>query len=129
LTETKEESKTQRIFQTIKETTFLQCEKHLEVKILSACCNFSKTIDGYSIGNNNNICASIIIVCIVKPGPMHLLKVVPGITEALIYVERPERLHCYSSSLSLDYKLAIREDIEVSLIILYEHLLIGLIQL
>ena len=85
--------------------------------MLSECCNFSKTIDGFSIGNNE-ICASIVIAIIVKPGPMHLLKVIPGITEALIYVERPDMLHCYSSMLSLDYKLSIRGDIEVSLLIL-----------
>ena len=81
------------------------------------------------MGNNNNICASIIIVCIVKPGPMHLLKVIPGITEALIYVERPERLHCYSSRLLIDYKLSIREDVGVSLLIMYARLLIGHIKL
>ena len=49
-TETKTERKNQRIFQQNEEKTFLQCEKYLEVKILTECCNFSKTIDGFSIG-------------------------------------------------------------------------------
>ena len=96
------------------------------MKIVSECCNFSKTIDGFSIGTPNKICALKMTAFIVKPGPMQLLKVILVITKALIYVERPDRLHCYSSKVSLDYKLSIREYIEVRLL-LYDILLIGCI--